>query len=44
MVKFYEDWLAEVFADKHAKNSYVELQRKDIQEYEKEIIRSIKTK
>ena len=38
MVKFYEDWLAEAFADKHGKNAYVELQRKDIQEYEKEII------
>jgi len=38
MVKLYEDWLLEAFADNHSKNAYVELQRKDIQEYEKEII------
>lgn len=37
MVKLYEDWIAEAFADKYGKNVYVELQQKDIQEYEKDI-------
>ena len=37
MVKLYEDWLEEAFADKHSKNVYVELQSKDVQEYEKDI-------
>lgn len=32
-IKLYEEWLTEVFADKHPKNKYVELSRSDVVDY-----------
>jgi len=43
MVKVFETWLAEAFADKYGKHVYAELQHSDLGEYGDSIVNLIKT-
>lgn len=42
-IKKFNNWLVEAYADKHPKNTFVELTKGDIQDYEKNIFDLIKT-
>lgn len=42
-IKLYEDWLSEKFADNHEKNIYAEITKKELEDYDVNVLDLIKT-
>ena len=41
-IKLYEDWLSEKFADNHEKNIYAEITKKELEDYDVNVLDLIK--